>query len=81
MFGLLRILKPMRIIKRRALLKGLFGGDRKWLVIGGVVFMWGRMKAVLGFGEPQTVMVEEIAKGDRVVLAHERERPRRRRRS
>lgn len=80
MFGsLFRILRPVRLIKRKALTAGLFGGDRKWLFLGAVVFIGGKVKELFGFGEPQQVFFEEIKPGQRLVLAHD-EPPRRRRR-
>jgi hypothetical protein len=82
MFGsLFRLLRPIRIIKRKAILKGLFGGDRKWLALGGIVFVGGRIRSLLGFGDPQPVYIEDLAAGDRVVVAHEEPRRRRSRRS
>ena len=68
-----------RIIKRKVLAKGLFGGDRKWLALGGVIFVFGRIRSVLGFGEPEPVYIEELKPGERLVTAHS-ERPRRRKR-
>lgn len=76
-----RILRPIRIIKRKAITKGLFGGDRKWLLLGGIVFVSGRIRSLLGFGEPEPVYIEELEAGQRVVVAHEQPRGRRKRRS
>ncbi|MEM7092902.1 MAG: hypothetical protein AAF567_07860 [Actinomycetota bacterium] len=73
-----RILKPVRLIKRRAITRGLFGGDRTWLVLGGLVWIGGRIRALFGFGEPQPVYTHEIDSGSRFVLAHS-DPPRRRR--
>ena len=64
MGSLFRLLRPMRIIKRKALTQGLFGGDRKWLVLGGIVFVFGRLKGLLGFGEPQPVYTEVLKPGE-----------------
>lgn len=68
-----------RMIKRKVLTKGLFGGDRKWLALGTVIYVFGRIRGVLGFGEPETVYVEELKSGERLVTAHS-EPPRRRKR-
>ena len=75
-----RILRPVRLIKRRALIKGVFGGDRTWLVLGSVVWIGGRIKALFGFGEPEPVYTEEVSSGDRVVLVHSETTSRRQRR-
>ena len=80
MFGsLFRILRPVRLIKRKAITAGLFGGDRRWLILGGMVFIGGRVKALFGFGEPEPVYIEELKPGQRFVVAHDEPRKRRRR--
>lgn len=70
-----------RIIKRKTLTKGLFGGDKKWLAVGGIIFVSGKMRNLLGFGDPEPVYVEELMPGERAVVAHAEPRPRRKRRS
>ena len=81
MFGaVFRILKPVRLIKRRALMKGVFGGDRTWLMLGAVVWLGGRVKALFGFGDPEPVYTEEVTSGDRIVVVHSEANNRRRRR-
>lgn len=81
MFGaFFRLLRPVRLIKRRALIKGVFGGDRTWLTLGLIVWVGGRIKALFGFGEPEPVYTEEITSGQRFVLAHSDPPKRRRRR-
>jgi hypothetical protein len=81
MFGsLFRILRPIRLIKRRALTKGLFGGDRKWLVLGGIVFAGGKIRDLFGFGEPEPVYVEEIERNERMIVAHSATSKRKKRR-
>ena len=42
----------MRLIRRRALRRGLLGGDRLWLGIGALIFLSDRIKSLFGFGEP-----------------------------
>lgn len=71
MFGaFFRLLRPVRLIKRRALLKGLLGGDRTWLVLGIIVWLGGKIRSLFGGGEPVAVYTEEIGSGERFVLAH-----------
>ena len=80
MFGsLFRILRPIRLIKRKGITAGLFGGDRKWLALGGIVFLGGRIKSLFGFGDPEPVYIEELKPGERLVVAHAEARRRRRR--
>lgn len=77
--SLFRILRPIRLIKRKGLTAGLFGGDRKWLALGGIVFLGGRVKSLFGFGDPAPVYTEELKPGQRLVIAHAEPRKRRRR--
>ena len=81
MFGsIFRLLRPVRIIKRKFITAGLFGGDRKWLILGGLVMAGSRAKNLLGFGEPEPVYIEEIEPGQRLVLAHAESTRRRKKR-
>ena len=69
--GLRRFLKPSVILRRKALRSGVFGGDRTWLRVFITMFLWGRVKALFGFSEPQPVFIEEAEPGHRYVVAHE----------
>ena len=69
--GLRRFLKPSVLLRRKALRAGVFGGDRTWLRVFLTMFVWRRLKALLGFGDPQPVFVEEAGPGHRFVIAHE----------
>lgn len=81
MFGsLFKILRPIRLIKRKGVTAGLFGGDRKWLMLGGIVFIGGKLKALLGFGDPEPVYIEDLKPGERLVVAHPESTRRRKRR-
>lgn len=68
--SLIRVIKPVRLIKRKGLVSGLFGGSSGWLALGGTVWFFGKVREFLGFGEPETVLVKEIKSGERLVLAH-----------
>ena len=69
--GLKRFLKPSILLRRKALRTGVFGGDRKWLAIYLIMWVWRRLKALFGFGDPQPVLIEDIDPGQRFVVAHE----------
>lgn len=80
MFGsLFRILRPVRLIKRKGLLSGVFGGNRVWLALGGIVWAGGKVRRLFGFGDPAPVFAEEIKPGERFVVAHAEPSRRRRR--
>lgn len=78
--GLRRFLKPSVLLRRKALRSGLFGGQRGWLSVWIIMFVWRRLKALFGFGDPQPVMVEDVEPGQRFVIAHEPSTSRRKRR-
>ena len=61
-------------------MRGVFGGDRFWLTIGGVIWTRRKIKDLLGQGEPEPVYTEEVGAGDRVVLVHSETTSRRQRR-
>jgi len=55
-------LSPLALARRNGLYKGLIGGDRRWLVVGGVV--WGArfLRKSLGKSE-QVVALEKLQPG------------------
>ncbi|MCU1368292.1 MAG: hypothetical protein JWN39_3931 [Ilumatobacteraceae bacterium] len=55
-------LSPLALARRNGLYKGVIGGDRKWLVIGGVV--WGArfLRKAAGKSE-QIVTIEKLEPG------------------
>lgn len=61
-------------------MRGVFGGDRLWLTIGGVIWTRRKIKELLGRGEPEPVYTEEVEPGERVVMVHSESTSRRRRR-
>ena len=68
------------MLRRKALRSGVFGGDRTWLRVFITMFLWRRIKALFGFGDPQPVLVEEARPGERFVVAHEDNKQSRRKR-
>ncbi len=70
----------MRYVRRRAVTRGLFGGDRKWLVLGGIAWMFRFARRIFGFGEPEPLYTKELEPGERFVVVHNPPPPRRRRR-
>lgn len=61
-------------------MSGVFGGDRKWLAVFVTMFLWGRVKSLFGFADPQPVYIREAEPGDVLVVAHEEDRSTRRKR-
>jgi hypothetical protein len=51
------LLSPIALVRRNGLYKGLLGGDRQWLVIGGV--FWGARFLKKSFGKNEEVVTIE----------------------
>ena len=65
----------MAYLRRKAVLGGLFGGDRKWLVWGGLAWGGHWLRRIFGAGEPTVRYTGDVGPGQRVVLVHEPEGP------
>jgi len=70
MRNLLRLLRPARFLRRRAVYSGLFGGNRTWLAVGGLAWALRWVRSLFGSGDPQTVYLEELKPGQRLVVSH-----------
>ncbi|MDH3754204.1 MAG: hypothetical protein OEU32_10070 [Acidimicrobiia bacterium] len=79
MRSLLKFLRPAAYIRRRAVYAGLLGGNRKWLMFGGMVWGLHWLGRIVGAGEPTAVFTQELDPGERFVVVHG-EKPTRRRR-
>ena len=69
-------LSPSALARRNGLYKGLIGGDRKWLVIGGIVWGGRFLRKAAGKNE-QIVTIEKLEPGQwmslRTISAKERQ--------
>jgi len=70
MAGFKTLLKPSRILRQRALYRGLFGGDRFWLGLGAVMWVWKNARKMVSGGEPTTRYIEELKPGQRLVITN-----------
>ncbi len=59
----------LRRLTRMGITKGLLGGDRRWLALGGAALGL-RALAKLALKEPKVVYSEELAPGQSVVITH-----------
>jgi len=57
-----RLLSPAEYIRRNAFYKGLLGGQRGWIVVGGALFIGRIMRKALGKNE-EVVALEKLAPG------------------
>jgi hypothetical protein len=57
-----KLLRPSVLLRRNAVYKGLLGGSKGWLAIGGV--LWGKSFLKKTFGKTEEVLtVEKLTKG------------------
>ena len=70
MGSLLKLLKPLRFLRRRAIYSGVFGGNRTWLAVGGAAWVARWIRSLFAGGEPSTVFLEELKPGQRLVITH-----------
>jgi len=56
------LLSPFAYARRAGIYRGLLGGDRRWLIIGGTVIVAGRIRRLLG-RQPEIVTVEKLEPG------------------
>jgi hypothetical protein len=61
------ILSPTAIMRRKVVSRGVFGGSRGWLVVGGLLFV-GRNLRKLVSGTEEVAAVEVLRPGERLLL-------------
>ena len=76
---MLKLLRPMRFLRRKAISGGVFGGSRTWLVVGGAAWALRSVGRIFGLGEPRPVFTDELRPGERIVILHGPAQRRRRR--
>lgn len=79
MAGLKTLLKPSRILRQRALYRGLFGGNRAWMGVGAVMWTYKTIRKLFSGGDPSARYIEELKPGERLVITHPEPAPKRRR--
>ncbi len=62
-----RLLSPIALARRNAVYKGVLGGDRRWLALGGVVWGARLLKKAAGRTE-EVVALEKLEPGQAVLL-------------
>ena len=62
----------MRLALRNGLTKGLLGGSRPWLVVGGIALGWRVLRKIAG-SDPIVVYSEQLQPGETFVIAHGRQ--------
>ena len=62
----------VRLLVRNGLRRGLMGGSRPWLILGGIGATL-KILRKLGGNEPEVVYSEELGAGQTLVIAHGRD--------
>ena len=62
----------LAFVLRQAFRKGLMGGSRRWLLVGGVAVGVKVLRKLSG-SEPEVVYSEALGPGESLVIAHERD--------
>lgn len=75
-----RLLSPIAYARRAGIYRGLLGGDRRWLIIGGTVIVAGKLRRVFG-RSTEVVTLEELKPGQPLRLEAIRPPSRRERRA
>jgi len=68
--GFKALLKPTVLLRRLAMQRGLFGGDRFWLGVGGAMWLAKTMRKMVSGGEPTPRFIEELKPGQRLVITN-----------
>ncbi len=67
----MRFLRPMAFLRRKAILAGVLGGNRKWLIWGGAAWVFHWIGRIFGGAEPTPKYTQEVGAGERLVVVHE----------
>lgn len=74
------VLSPFAYVRRAGIYRGVLGGSRGWLIVGGTAFALGRIRRLLG-KNPEIVTIEELKPGHPIRLEAIRPPTRRQRRA
>lgn len=61
---------PLGYLRRQAIVRGLLGGSRGWLVLGGVAWAIRLLTRFASTRRLRTVLTEELSPGERLVISH-----------
>ncbi len=67
---------PLGYLRRQAVVRGLLGGQRGWLILGGVVWGIRLLRRVAGTGRLRPVLTEELLPGESLLISHLPDEPR-----
>ncbi|WP_420638092.1 hypothetical protein [Candidatus Poriferisocius sp.] len=67
---------PLGYLRRQALVRGVLGGHRGWLVLGGAAWLIRLLARVAGTRRLRPALTQELRPGESLLISHQSERPR-----
>ncbi|WP_419919424.1 hypothetical protein [Candidatus Poriferisocius sp.] len=67
---------PLGHLRRQAVVRGLFGGQRGWLVLGGLAWGIHLLRRVAGTRNLRPVFTDELLPGESLLISHLPDEPR-----
>ena len=61
---------PLGYLRRQAIRRGIMGGSRVWLILGGVAWGLRLLSRVASTRRLRTVLVEELRPGESINISH-----------
>ena len=61
---------PLGYVRRQAVVRGVLGGQRAWLVLGGLAWGVRLLRRVAGTRRLRPVLTEELRPGESLVVSH-----------
>ena len=61
---------PLGYLRRQAIRRGIMGGSRGWLVLGGIAWGLRFLSRVTNTRRLRTVLVEELRPGESIHISH-----------
>lgn len=61
---------PLGYLRRQAVVRGLLGGQRGWLILGGLAWGVRLLRRAVGTRRLRPVLTEELRPGESLVISH-----------
>ena len=61
---------PLGYVRRQAIRRGVMGGSRAWLILGGLAWGFRLLRRVASTRRLRAVLTEELRPGESLVITH-----------
>ena len=61
---------PLGYLRRQAVVRGLLGGQRIWLVVGGLAWGFRLLRRVASTRQLRPVLTQELRPGESLIVSH-----------